>query len=109
MGANTTSIYIKGAVLLFAAGFSSGRFILQIANGNTSTVIYLLTAILLLPLIIVDITCLTKIVCTLKDRAPSKERNKDLLGPVVYFLISIAGLSTGFLTFKAAQEAIMAS
>ena len=99
MSTSKEAILVKGGVLLFAAGLSSGRLFLQVSIGNRSGLIYGLIAILLIPLLIVDGFCLTKLINILKRPLPANEKRKLILSPLLFLAASILGLITGFITF----------
>ena len=101
MSTSKEAILIKGGVLLFAAGLSSGRLLLNVVNGNHNAMVYTLIAILLVPSLIVDGVCLGSLVKTLREPLPPREKRKLMRAPALYIVLSILGLITGFITFKA--------
>lgn len=101
MSTSKESVLIKGGVLLFAAGFSSGRLLLGVVNGNRTSLVYTLIAILLVPVLVVDGFCLTQVVHAFKERITSAEKRQSTLAPALYVAVSILGLLTGYITFGA--------
>jgi hypothetical protein len=102
MSTSKEAVLIKGGILLFAAGLSSGRLFLQVSNGNRSGLVYGLISILLIPLLIVDGVCLGKLINVLKQPLPASEKRKLALSPLLFIVVSILGLITGFITFGVA-------